>query len=132
MTTEELLLELRDIQQPVEPGWWLLAPVWVIMLGLLFGLVLLAWLILRHRRNNRLLVEAKQEFDVIRQHYHRHRCGQNTLQALSAWLRQVAMAAYPDQQIAAMTGPAWTRYYTGPNQVPFLIIREGNYASSTG
>ena len=60
MTAEELLLELHDIQPPAEPGWWLLAPAWLIVLGTILGLLALSWQWRRQRRKHRLLLEARQ------------------------------------------------------------------------
>ena len=110
MTAEELLLELRDLQPPVEPGWWLLAPAWSTGLGLMLAILLLSWLIKRHRRKNRLLAEARQILAQIRSTYRREQNSQYTLQSLSAWLRQVAIAAYPERQVAALTGVAWIEF----------------------
>lgn len=107
MTTEELLLELRDIQPPAEPGWWLLAPAWLIALGLMLGLLAFSWLLYRRRRRHRMLLEARQGLRSIRRDYHRTQNLRITLQQLSAWLRQVAMAAFPDRQVPVLTGPAW-------------------------
>lgn len=110
MTAEELLLELHDLQPPAEPGWWLLAPAWVAALSLLLGLLLLSWLLLRYRQKNRLLVEARMQLHTIRQAYDRKQDIQKILQALSAWLRQVAMAAFPDEPVANLTGAAWVEF----------------------
>ena len=110
MTSEELLLELRDIQPPVEPGWWLLAPVWLVVIATTMALFVLVWLLMRQQRRNRLLSEAQQGLKEIRRRHVQQTDTSQTLQALSAWLKQVAMAAYPDHPVASMTGRSWIEF----------------------
>ena len=54
MTAEELLLELKDITPPPEPAWSLIPPVYPVGLGVIIGIAVLAWLMLRYRKANRL------------------------------------------------------------------------------
>ena len=107
MTFDELLLGLIDIQPPPEPGWWPLATVWwILLLTFSFGVVI--WLLHRKRQSaNRLLALAHQDLQKIKQQYRSHRDSSILVQNLSRWLRQVAIAAFPDRGIAAVTGRDW-------------------------
>jgi len=107
MSPQELLLELRDIDAPAQPAWWLLAPFWQLTIALIVIVVAVAWLYRRRRRQHRRYREARKRLDRIRRDYHRHAVCVATLQALSAWLKQVAMAAFPESRIAALSGQPW-------------------------
>lgn len=110
MTREELLLEMHDIQPPAEPGWWLLAPAWWVVIATAVVLLVLVWLLLRQQRRNRLLAEAQQGLKEIRRKRERETDPGQTLRALSAWLKQVAMAAFPEHPVASMTGHGWIEF----------------------
>lgn len=113
MTAEELILELKDIQPPGEPGWWLPAPVTLTILGLLAGLAVIFWSYHRYRQNRRLVIEAEYELQRIKR---AHQCGgsdRQLVEALSRWLKQVSMAAYPEQRPAGLTGQAWLEFLDG-------------------
>lgn len=110
MTPGDLLSELRDIEVPAEPGWWLLSPFWQLVLVLLLGSIA-AGLFYRNRRRRHLrLRQARDRLQRIRDLYRQHADTRATLQSLSAWLKQIAMAAFPGQGVAAMTGNAWIEF----------------------
>ena len=110
MAPEDLLNELKDIEVPAEPSWWLLAPLWQLMLALLVGSVVVG-LVYRYRRRQHLRWrEARDRLLLIRENYRRHADTRATLQSLSAWLKQIAMAAFPGHSVAAMTGTAWAEF----------------------
>ncbi|MFT5722568.1 MAG: hypothetical protein ACI9W6_002898 [Motiliproteus sp.] len=103
------LEQLRDLQLPEAiglwppaPGWWLLALLSVGLLGWL-GL----WLY-RYRLRNRYRNQALQELtrlDKLRQ-----QDPQRWLQQLNQLLRRTALAAYPPQTIAPLSGAAWVAF----------------------
>lgn len=110
MTPEALLGEMRDIEVPAEPGWWLLSPFWQSILILLLSL-LAGWMIYRYRRKRQArLREARDRLARIRVDYRLHADSRATLQSLSAWLKQVAMAAFPEHRVGALTGRAWIEF----------------------
>ena len=94
MSEEELLLQLRDIQAPPEPAWWLLAPGHLAVLGLVILLLGGGWLILRRRRANRLAKLAEYELQLIKSDFHHHKDPRQLATRLSCWLKQVALQAY--------------------------------------
>ena len=73
MEVEALLLQLRDIQAPPEPAWWLLAPAQLLLLACLLALPLVGWVLLRRRRANRVLQLADLEVLRIESDYVRDR-----------------------------------------------------------
>ena len=70
MTVEELLLELQDIAPPPEPAWWLLPPAYLVVIGSIITVAVLAWFILRYRTVNRLVTRVDQDLQRIRSAYH--------------------------------------------------------------
>ena len=59
MTAEELLLALKDIQPPAEPGWWLFAPAQMLAIGLVATLISFAWFAFKYKKANRLALLAE-------------------------------------------------------------------------
>ncbi len=110
MSTDELLLQLRGIVPPGEPGWWPLAPGWWILIGA--GLVsMLAFLFFVKRQyNSRNFKLANRELRRISDHHKRNQDNQNLLLNLSRWLRQVSLMAFPERKIAGITGLAWLEF----------------------
>ncbi|MDH3221281.1 MAG: DUF4381 domain-containing protein [Gammaproteobacteria bacterium] len=110
MTSAELLLELKDIAAPDEPGWWLLAP-GQIAIGLLVAAVIsIFWLWTRRRRAEHLVNQARRDLLRIGQAYEGDGDGMQLARELSRWLRQVALLAFPDRRLEAITGPEWLAF----------------------
>jgi len=110
MTAEELLLELKDIAPPPEPGWWLIPPVYLVGLCVIVGLAVLAWLMLRYRKANRLVNWANQELQRIRVLYSDNRDAHQLGMDLSKWLKQVSILAFPQHQVESFTGEPWLKF----------------------
>ena len=101
-------LALRDIHLPEAVSWWPPAIGWWLLLILIplsiWGLYCLYKRLTRRtaiKSAKRVLAEIKlnDQHDPLQQ-----------LQALSAWLRRVAMSQDSRQQTAALTGDSWLRY----------------------
>ncbi|MDX2426431.1 MAG: DUF4381 domain-containing protein [Cycloclasticus sp.] len=101
-------LPLRDIHLPEAVSWWPPAIGWWLLLILIpLSIWSLYWLYKRLTRRTaiksakRVLAEIKlnNQHDPLQQ-----------LQALSAWLRRVAMSQDSRQQTAALTGDKWLHY----------------------
>ena len=107
MTAEQLLQQLKDIQPPPEPAWWLLAPAHGIAIGLLILVVVCIWLILRHRRANYKAGLAEQALRHISASYERDQDAHRLALALSKWLRQVSLLAFPGRQVESLCGKSW-------------------------
>lgn len=110
MTTEELLLALKDIEAPAEPPWWLIAPGYVVIASLLLGIVLLAWFLIRRRRANRLTRLAQQELQRIRSAYRGTEDRRRFAWELSRWLKRVSLLAFPSRQLQSYCGESWLAF----------------------
>lgn len=107
MTAEELLLQLKDIQPPPAPQWWLIAPAYLSAIIVLICLFVLVGVMVRHKKVNRLIQQAQLELEQIKIN-HRDK-GDNPALALNLcrWLKQVSMLAFPQQQLASLCGQRW-------------------------
>jgi len=110
MTREELLLQLRDILPPPEPDWWLIAPGYLTIAALLPGLFIIAWLLRRRQRIDRLAMVARLELQAIRTDYRQDQNVHLFAIKVSRWLKQVAMLAFPGNQLQSVTGEPWLRF----------------------
>ena len=110
MTVEELLLELKDIQPPPEPAWWLIAPAHWIAIFLLLGVAACIWLFFRRRKANRLASLADQELQRIRTLYTRNEDTQRLAIELSKWLKQVSILAFPTRHLESLSGEGWLEF----------------------
>lgn len=98
------LEQLRDIRLPAEPGWWPPAPGWWLLLAL--ALFLLAWLaqrLWRYWQSGRYRRQALQELQQLQDD------GRNVAE-LNALLKRTALTAFPDQPVAALSGPQWVAF----------------------
>jgi hypothetical protein len=110
MTSQELLAQLKDIQPPPEPPWWLITPVQLLALALIPVLLLGCWWLLQRHRANRLAQLANLEFKRIKLDYERSQNPAWLAAGLSRWLRQVALLAYPDRHLQGLCGDAWLQF----------------------
>jgi len=118
----EQLLQLRDIHAPLPPSIWPPAPGWWLLAALLLLLLVVAtrWA-LRRWRYNRL------RHRVLRQLQQMDPADRGLVACVSMLLKQVALARFPQQQVAALNGQAWLefldrtgdtdRFVHGPGQV---------------
>ncbi len=110
MSVEELLAQLKDIQQPVDPGWWPLAMGW----WYLILLVLLAWLTLwflkKRKYAERGVVFAVKELEQIKHQYSENNNDNQLASDLSVWLKKVSLYAFPEKTVAGLTGQRWLEF----------------------
>ena len=116
MTAEELLLELRDIQAPPAPEWWLIAPAYLIGIVIIIVLFLAFVLLRRNKNKNRLVNQASHDLQQIKTSHQRD--GDNHLLALnlSKWLKQVSILAFPELQPASLSGQCWLNFLDQSNK----------------
>ncbi len=110
MTAEELLLELRNIQTPPAPGWWLIAPAYVLGMVVIIGLIVLFILLFRNRNTNRLVHQANYDLQRIKNSHQLNGDSQLLALNLSKWLKQVSMLAFPELQPASLNGQRWLKF----------------------
>jgi len=104
---QALLVQLRDAQAPLPPGWWPPAPGWWMLLALTAALALLMWWLAKKRRphwqksallEHQRLVELSVSSSVAET---------NLLAQASVLMRRVALAVLPREQIASLTDAQW-------------------------
>jgi len=107
-TLASQLAQLRDIHLPAPVGWWPPAPGWWLLAAvLLAALVALIVLLVRRRRRRRYRRVALREARALFAHWQQHNDTSAYLQAVNRLLKQTALAAYPQQQVAALSGADW-------------------------
>jgi type VI protein secretion system component VasK len=110
MTVDELLRELKDIQPPDAPDWWLIPPAYLVAIGVIIVIAALIWLLIRYRRANRLASLAEQDLQRIKSAYTHNRDSHELSLQLARWLKQVALLAFPARQLEGLTGLAWLHF----------------------
>ncbi len=110
MSVEELLAQLKDIQTPIEPGWWPLALGWWYLFGLVALLWITAWFLKKRKQSNRSVVMASSELEKIKNEYLQTNNDNQLALNLSIWLKKVSLYAFPDQAVAGLTGQRWLEF----------------------
>ena len=110
MTSDELLQQLKDIQAPAEPAWWLIAPAWFWSAAACMLLVGAAWLAWQRRHNEQLARLAQRELQQIAAAHQQHQDARLFALAISRWLKQVAMLAFPERHLQALHGKTWLEF----------------------
>jgi len=132
-TPQQASLQLRDIHLPGTPDIWPPAPGWWLLFGILLLLMIavgvLAWRRIELRRQRRRVLELLDEIE-------RSSAGNATpgyLAQLSRLIRALALAHFPRQEIASLTGRDWLRFLdsSGGNgqfeHGPGRVLAEGPY-----
>jgi hypothetical protein len=108
------LANLHDIVVPPPVSWWPLAWGWYLLGALL--LAALAWGLVRWRRwrlANRYRDLALAELDDLSDAIGDPASRTGALAALPMLLKRVALAAWPREQVAQLSGAAWWRFLDG-------------------
>ena len=105
------LEQLRDIHLPPAVSWWPPAPGWWLLAAIMMLLGALAvWLFQRHRRD-RWRRAALREWQRLHEDWTAGAIdGVGAARRLSVLLRRVALARFPRQQVAALTGEDWLAF----------------------
>jgi len=105
------LADLRDYHAPDPVSWWPPAPGWWLLAAL--GVALLAGGLIwwsRRRLRRRAARLARAELADLEQEFQRQRDGVAFLRGLSRLLRRFALARFPRQDVAGLTGSAWLEF----------------------
>ena len=113
MTQEELLQELKDISPPAEPGWWLIAPGYMIIILLLLSLLGLLWTAIRRGKSRRRFSAAKLELERIRRAHLESDDAQQLARELAQWLKRVSLLAFPESRLESISGSGWLSFLDG-------------------
>ena len=109
--TVDALAGLRAYHLPDAPSWWPPAPGWwgLALLLLLAGTAL-AWWLVRRRYRHAAYRQALHELHALRNTLAEGRDVAAFVRGLSKLLRRYAIALYPRQQVAALSGENWLRF----------------------
>ncbi|MEG9437779.1 DUF4381 domain-containing protein [Edaphobacter sp. HDX4] len=100
---------LHNFYQPPPPSWRPQTIGWYAVFGIIA--LLLLWLavrLLRRWRENRYRREALSELATV------------DVTQLSALLKRTALSAWPREEVAALSGPAWLRFLDGTVHAPLF------------
>ena len=105
------LAGLRDYHLPEAVSWWPPAPGWWLLLALLLLVVLaLSWWMVRLRRCRAAARQAAHELKALRAALTEQRDSAAFIRGLSRLLRRYALAAFPGETAAALTGEDWLAF----------------------
>ncbi len=127
---------LHDIVVPDAAAWWPLAPGWQILLLLLLIVVMVVLLqALLHWQRNCYRREALTELQQLLSSQPNTVQDLRHLSAIAALLKRVAMTAYPQAQVASITGPGWFAFLDRTGGTDFSsglgqALEQANYGSS--
>ena len=110
MTPEELLSQLQGLKTPEHAPWFPLAPGWwLIVIGV--AALLSGWWFYKCKKNNaRFYQVSHRELLSINLKFSDTSQNAEFIQAISRWLRQVSLQAFPDKDISALTGDNWLNF----------------------
>ncbi|MFZ4284987.1 DUF4381 family protein [Variovorax sp. HJSM1_2] len=108
----EALSALKDVIAPPEVPWTPQTPAWAVLgVVLLLALLWLAWRALRRYRANRYRREALAELQRLEPQWDAgDQPRTQALLALAALLKRTALAAWPREEVAALSGEAWSHF----------------------
>lgn len=101
-------LPLKDIHLPEPITWWPPAIGWWLLAILLPVLIATGIFLYRRLRQKTALKTARKMLEALK--HDKQRDTLQTLIALSAWLRRVAISLAPRGHVAGLRGEAWLNY----------------------
>ncbi|MEM7406399.1 MAG: DUF4381 domain-containing protein [Pseudomonadota bacterium] len=109
----DLLLRLRDVHAPPDPGWWPPAPGWWIaaLLTICCGWLLARWL-RPHVRRRRVEARLRRELRQIQLRIGNEGSTAEIASELSELLRRAVLELTGDTTLAGLHGPAWAKWLT--------------------
>jgi hypothetical protein len=110
-TPADPLAQLRGYHLPAPVSWWPPAPGWWVLAVLLLVLVGTgAWLLLRRRRRRAAARRAQEELLALRAALGSGGDPAAFVRGLSRLLRRFALARFPRQEVAGLTGADWLAF----------------------
>lgn len=110
MTKKELLLNLRDIQPPLEPAWWHLSSVTISLIVLVLAGTVFVWWVYKRHRANWIVDHAGTELERIVANHKKTGDEREFALDLAHWLKRVALIAFPDRQLESLSGGRWLEF----------------------
>lgn len=119
------LQSLHDIHLPDPIYWWPLAPGWYVLTSVFFLLLLITgWFALQRYKNARPKRHALRLLQTYKQQYQEEKNPQLTCARVSELLKRVALAYFPREKVASLSGDQWLLFLhqTGRN-TDFMKLR---------
>jgi len=120
MNATDPLAQLHDIilpepisTLPIAIGWWILL---FLSISLIIGAV---WYYRQQRQRNAGKRAALKLLDQISHQYKQQTDPKHLLNALSQLLRRTAIAYFPKNKVAGLTGKAWLNFLNQHSETPF-------------
>ena len=107
-TAGDPLAALRGYHLPDPIGWWPPAPGWWLLLVLsAVSAGVIVWWLVRRRSGTAAARNARRELNRLRRELASGSDDAHVIRQLSKLLRRFALAVFPRNQVAALTGEAW-------------------------
>jgi len=111
VNSSDPLAGLRAYHLPDSPSWWPPAPGWwALLVILIVAGLFFAWWFARRRSRGAAARQVLRELAGLRERADRDGESPDLLRELSRLLRRFAIAIYPRQDVAALTGDAWLQF----------------------
>ena len=108
--TLALLAQLQDISLPDDPSWWPPAPGWWwLLILILFGAYKLYRFFQVYSARTAMLKSALHALNTIENNLARHSTAWGH-QALADLLKRLSISAFPEKDIASLTGKSWSDF----------------------
>ena len=102
---------LRDIHLPEPVSAWPPAPGWWILAFLAISLIVwTVWKLRQNYKKNQLLRISLTSAARLEQDYQKHQDPQRLVREYSSLLRRIALARFPRQKVASLTGSDWLKF----------------------
>jgi len=132
------LENLRDIHLPDTISAWPPAPGWWILALLLISLLIwLGWKIWNKYQQKQLLRLSLANVIKLESDYQQHQDPQLLVRQYSSLLRRVALARFPRQQVASITGSRWLEFLDNSSDTKLFdseigrLLLDGPYQKSS-
>ncbi|MGZ2385598.1 DUF4381 domain-containing protein [Rhizobium brockwellii] len=109
--TEAALRSLHDIVVPAPVSWWPQTWGWALVAGLLaFAILLVIFRWIRRYRANTYRREALTLLEGISERLRHPATRPDAIQDLAEVLKRAALAAWPRDEVASLSGDGWVRF----------------------
>ena len=113
------LQNLNDIVMPASAGWWPLATGWYVLAVLaLFFLCWITYRLVTDWKTNRYRRSALSELEVLSEDIQDPAVRGTSLRKIPILLKRTALAAYPRNEVANLTGEDWFRFLNSTVKKP--------------
>lgn len=132
MTGQASLQNLHDIIVPQPVPWWPPAPGWYVTGGIIFLLFTwISWRFYTRWRSNAYRRISIKELGIIRNNIHSNQL-KPSLRELSKLVKRTALAVWPREQVASLTGSEWLRFLDQTGNTDVFTKGDGRLLAELG